>query len=232
MSDLHMPDFAFDASSLVIFGGGGQGKCVIDMVRATGVYRAAGIIDDGISPGTEILGVPVLGGVNILPELHQRAAPGGECHWWDRERCAAGRDLSHPGRCRFHLPVASFILPPGSSPQPQSPDGVQVLAKSYVGSAARVGYGTLINAGVIVSHDCDVGQCVNLSPGAALAGGVRVEDFAQIGMNATVNVNVTIGAGARVGNGATVKADVPPGGRVYAGTIWPVENLIHKISTP
>jgi acetyltransferase EpsM len=41
-------------------------------------------------------------------------------------------------------------------------------------------------------------------------------------MNATVNLNITIGAGARIGNGATVKADVPSGGRVYAGTIWPV----------
>ena len=56
---------------------------------------------------------------------------------------------------------------------------------------------------------------------ALLAGGVIVEDFAQIGMGATVNLNLTIGQAARVGNGATVKADVPAGGRVWAGVIWP-----------
>jgi acetyltransferase EpsM len=224
MSDLHMPDFAFDASSLVIFGGGGQGKCVIDMVRATGVYRAAGIIDDGISPGTEILGVPVLGGVNILPVLH------------DKGLRLAVNAIGGIGNVALRVEIfhiladAGFTCPsivhPTAWVEPSATiaGGVQILAKSYVGSAARVGYGTLINAGVIVSHDCDVGQCVNLSPGAALAGGVRVEDFAQIGMNVTVNVNVTIGAGARVGNGATVKADVPPGERVYAGTTWPVRN--------
>jgi UDP-3-O-[3-hydroxymyristoyl] glucosamine N-acyltransferase len=48
--------------------------------------------------------------------------------------------------------------------------GVQILAKSYVSSAARIGFGALIHAGVIVSHDCVLGACVNLSPGAALAG--------------------------------------------------------------
>jgi acetyltransferase EpsM len=222
VSGLHIPDFAFNASSLVVFGGGGQGKCVIDMIRAAGVYHAAGIIDDGIPAGTEIMGVPVLGGAALLPELNQRGL-----------RLAVNA-IGGIGNVALRVKIFHILADAGFTcptlvhstacvePSAVLDGGVQVLAKSYVSSAARIGYGTLINAGVIVSHDCVVGQCVNLSPGAALAGGVRVEDFAQIGMNATVNVNVTIGGGARVGNGATVKADVPPGGRVYAGTIWPV----------
>jgi acetyltransferase EpsM len=221
-SNLHMPDFAFDASSLVIFGGGGQGKCVIDMVQITGVYRVAGIIDDGIPVGTEILGVPVLGGTALLSQLHQRGL-----------RLAVNA-VGGIGNVALRVKIfqiladAGFTCPslvhPTAWVEPSAvlEGGVQILAKSYVSSAARIGYGTLINAGVVVSHDCSIGQCVNLSPGAALAGGVRVEDYAQIGMNATVNLNITIGAGARIGNGATVKADVPSGGRVYAGTIWPV----------
>jgi len=222
MTDLHMPEFSFDASSLVIYGGGGQGKCVIDLVQLTGVYRVAGIIDEGIPPGTQILGVPVLGGSAVLPELHQRGlrlavnAVGGIGNVALRVKIF--ETLSQAG---FTCP--SLVHPTAwVEPSAVLEGGVQILAQSYVGSAARIGYGTLINAGVIVSHDCDIGQCVNLSPGAALAGGVRVGDFAQIGMNATVNVNVVVGAKARIGNGATVKADVPPGGRVYAGTIWPV----------
>jgi len=88
-----------------------------------------------------------------------------------------------------------------------------------------VGFGTLINSHVCVSHDCRIGRVVNLSPGALLAGGVRIEDYAQIGMGATVNINLTVGSHARVGNSATVKADVPANGRVYAGTIWPPRGL-------
>ncbi|HSV86916.1 MAG TPA: acetyltransferase [Levilinea sp.] len=217
-----MPKFDFDASSLIIFGGGGQGKCVIDMVQSTGVYRVAGIVDDGIPAGTHILGIPVLGGAAILPALHEKGlrlainAIGGIGNVALRVKIFAM--LAEAG---FTCP--SLVHPTAwVEPSAVLEGGVQILAKSYIGSAARIGYGTLINAGVIVSHDCVIGQCTNLSPGATLAGGVHVEDFAQIGMNATVNVNVIIASGARVGNGATVKADVPPGGRVYAGTTWPM----------
>ena len=40
-------------------------------------------------------------------------------------------------------------------------------------------------------------------------------------MNVTVNIGVHIGARALIGNGATIKADVPPDTRVFAGSIWP-----------
>ncbi len=216
-----MPEFDFDPTALIIFGGGGQGKCLIDLVQLCGVFRVAGILDDGIPAGTEILGVPVLGGAQLLPDLHERGL-----------RLAANA-VGGIGNVKVRVKIfellaqAGFTCPnlvhPAAWVEPSAAleGGVQILAKSYVSSAAQIGYGTLINAGVVVSHDCRVGQCVNLSPGAALAGEVCVEDFAQIGMNATVNIGVTIGAGARVGNGATVKANVPPGGRVYAGAIWP-----------
>ena len=100
-------------------------------------------------------------------------------------------------------------------------EGIQILAQSYISSESTVGFGTLINAGVIISHDGAIGRCVNLSPGALLAGAVTVKDFAQIGMGATVNLGLTVGSGARVGNSAVVKGDVPDNGRVYAGMIWP-----------
>jgi acetyltransferase-like isoleucine patch superfamily enzyme len=43
-------------------------------------------------------------------------------------------------------------------------------------------------------------------------------------MNATVNLNLTIGSSCIVGNGADIKADVPPGTRVWAGSVWPLRN--------
>jgi UDP-perosamine 4-acetyltransferase len=100
--------------------------------------------------------------------------------------------------------------------------GVQVCAQAYVGSSAKVGFGSLVNAAAIVHHDCAIGRVVNLSPGATLAGNVHVGNYAQIGMLATVNLKINIGEGAMLGNGCTVKSDVPAGTRVRAGTIWPI----------
>ena len=213
---------SFDPTTLIIFGGGGHGKSVIDLVRAMGTYQIAGVFDDGMPKGSDVLGVPVLGGAKDLPE------------WRSRGIRLAVNAVGGIGRVDVRLKVFDMLREAGFQfPAIIHPSaviersavvegGAHILPQAYVGSAARIGFGSVLNAGVIVSHDCRIGQVVNLSPGATLAGGVIVEDYAQIGMRATVNVQITIGERARLGNGCTVKADVPPGGRVYAGTIWPV----------
>ena len=219
---LNLPDFPFEPAALLIYGGGGHGKVIIDLVRILNCYQIVGIIDDGLPPGSQIFGLPVLGGAEVLPEMHKRGVN------------FAINAVGGIGNVAIRIKVfdilaqASFICPtivhPTAFVEPTAnlEGGVQVLSQSYISSDAKIGFGTVINAGVVVSHDCSLGKCVNLSPGAMLAGKVRVEDFAQIGMAATINLDLTIGARAMIGNGATVKADVPADGIVRAGTIWPV----------
>ncbi len=210
-----------DPTALVVFGGGGHGKTLIDLVRAGGAYRMVGVVDDGLPPGSQIMGLPVLGGAEVLPRLYASGV-----------RLAVNA-VGGIGNVAVRLKVfdllhsAGFTCPnlihPTAWVEPSAvlEGGVQVLAQSYVSSEARIGYGSVLNAGVVVSHDCSIGRCVNLSPGALLAGNVTVEDFAQIGMGVTINLHVVIGAGARVGNGATVKAAVPAGSVVRAGAVHP-----------
>ena len=76
--------------------------------------------------------------------------------------------------------------------------------------------------GTVALRDPDFfAEACRAHPGAILAGGVRVGSGALIGMGVTLNLGVEVGAGARVGNGSTVKSDVPSGGIVRAGSIWP-----------
>ncbi len=227
MNQAEIRTSAGDADALVIYGGGGHSKTIIDLVRATGSFRLVGIIDDNLPAGTYILGLPVLGGADLLPQFMS-----------DGVRLAVNA-VGGIGNVAVRISVfdtiarAGFTCPtlvhPSAWVEPSAHlDGaVQILAKSYVSSDAKIGFGTVINAGVVVSHDCVLGRIVNLSPGAMLAGGVVLEDYVQVGMAATINLNLHIGQGARIGNGATVKSDVPSGQVVRAGTIWPVpENQI------
>jgi len=217
-----LDSLALDATSAILYGGGGHGKTLIDLARAEGKLRVVAILDDGLEPDARVMGLPVLGGAGLLPELYSRGlrlainGVGGINHY--EVRLEVFEQLIAAG---FAFPT---LVHPSAWIEPSAclEDGVQVLAKSYISSEAHVGFGTVINAGVVVSHDCRLGQVVNLSPGAMLAGSVTVEDYAQIGMAATINLNLTIGRGARIGNGATVKADVPAGAVVRAGTIWPI----------
>lgn len=212
----------FDPTALIIFGGGGHGKTVIDLVQAIGSYRIVGVIDDGLPPGSDVIGVPVLGGAKDLEEWHSRGV-----------RLAVNA-VGGIGNVAVRIKIfdilaqAGFFCPTLVHPTAVIERsaileaGVQVLAHGYVGSAARVGFGTVLNVGATVSHDCNLGRVVNLSPGATLAGNVIIEDHTQIGMCATVNLGIIVGEAARLGNGCTVKANVPAGTRVRAGTIWPV----------
>lgn len=215
------PPMDFDPAAIIVYGGGGHGKSVIDLLRSLGRYTIHGVIDDGIPPGESILGLPVLGGSGVLSNLIQ--------HGIRQAVNAVGGigDLQSRLLVFQHLKDAGFTCPsivhPSAVVEPSAhlAEGVQVFPQAYVGSDARLGFGVIINTGAIISHDCQIDDYANLSPAAVLAGGVRIGRMVLVGMGATINLGVQIGEAARIGNGATVKADVPPGGIVRAGGVWP-----------
>jgi sugar O-acyltransferase (sialic acid O-acetyltransferase NeuD family) len=215
------PQFAFDATKVVIYGGGGLSKMIIETVRVLGFYQIAGIIDDNMKPGEVVIGSPVLGGSEMLPELYKKGirmavnSVGGIGHY--KVRLKIFEQLADAG---FVCPV---IIHPTAHVDPSAKleAGVLILAQSYVSGSAIIGSGSLINNSVVVSHDCVLGVCTNLSPGAKIAGDAVIGDFTQVGMNATVNIGVKVGRECLIGNGATIKKDVPDGTRVFAGAIWP-----------
>jgi len=216
-----LPDYSFKSNSIIVYGAGGHGKALIDLIRAFGDYPIAGIVDDNTPAGSIIMGVPVLGGSKILEQLNERGV-----HLAINAVGGIG-DIQSRIRVFNRLSEAGFICPTLVHPtafveqSAKLAKGVQVMSHAYVGSEANIGYGVIINTGAIVSHDCVLGDYANLSPGAILAGEVSVGTATLVGMGVTVNLRVKVGARARVGNGSTIKQDVPEGGIVHAGTIWP-----------
>jgi sugar O-acyltransferase (sialic acid O-acetyltransferase NeuD family) len=186
-----------------------------------GPYPIAGIVDDGLPAGSHIMGVPVLGGSNILGRLIEQGvhlaanAVGGIGNITSRIKVF--ERLTEAGFSCPTLVHPTAFIEPGAL----LAEGVQVMPHAYVGSETQVGFGAIVNTGAIVSHDCKLGDYANLSPGAILAGEVTVGSATLVGMGVTVNLRVKIGNRARIGNGATIKQDVPENGIVRAGTVWP-----------
>jgi acetyltransferase EpsM len=220
-ADFAAPESEFDPTAIVVYGAGGHGKSLIDLLRSLGTYQIAGIIDDGVQAGTQIMGVTVLGGNQALAGLYQQGvrlavnAVGGIGNI--AIRIQVFRRLAEAGfTCPAVVHPTAFV-----EASAHLAPGVQVFPHAYVGSQARLGFGAIINTSAIVSHDCAIADYANISPGAMLAGGVQVGRGVLIGMGVTLNLLVSVGSGARIGNGATVKSDVPPQGIVRAGAIWP-----------
>lgn len=87
--------------------------------------------------------------------------------------------------------------------------GTQVLPGAVVSADAVVGEGCIVNHKASVDHECQIGSGVHLGPGATLCGLVSVGDAAMIATGAVVLPRIRIGEGATVGGGAVVIKDVP-----------------------
>jgi acetyltransferase EpsM len=211
----------FDAAAILVYGGGGHGKAVIDFIRALRIYTIAGVMDDGMPAGTEVLGVPVLGGEERLDELRSQGvrlaanAVGGIGNITQRiavfDRLARGDFV-----CPALVHPRAYV-----EPSARMSAGVHVFPLAYVGSQVEIGYGCLANTGCIISHDCVLAEYVNLSPGVILAGNVHIGRGSLLGMGVNVNLGVRIGSGVRIGNGAIIKGDVKDGYVVRAGAVFP-----------
>jgi sugar O-acyltransferase (sialic acid O-acetyltransferase NeuD family) len=210
-----------DPAGILIYGGGGHAKTLIDLIRLQGTYSIAGILDDGIAPNTHVMGIPVLGGGEKLPDIFNRGI-----------RLAANA-VGGIGNVNIRIKIFERLVQAGLAcptlvhptafiePSARLSEGIQVLSQAYIGSEAELGFGVIANTGSVISHDCKLGDFVNVSPGALIAGAVHIGSGALVGMGVTVNLGVQVGPNARIGNGATIKEDVPENGIVKAGTIWP-----------
>jgi sugar O-acyltransferase (sialic acid O-acetyltransferase NeuD family) len=219
--DSSSSDAAIDPRWVVVYGGGGHAKAVIELIEAEGKYSVAGILDDSLPLGSTLLGKPVLGGGEALLHLKERGI--GQV-----VNAVGGITDIHPRLAIYdRILAAGLTVPDVVHPRAwveksaQLHGGAQILCNTYVGSDNRIGFGCLMNVGVILSHDCVLGDFVNLSPGAILAGNVQVGPRTRIGMGVTINLGIHVGSDVRIGNSAVIKKDVPDGKIVHAGEIWP-----------
>jgi sugar O-acyltransferase (sialic acid O-acetyltransferase NeuD family) len=204
-TNFEVHDSGIDPTGIIVYGGGGHGKSVIDLLRSLGTYRIHGVVDDGLDREQSIMGVPVLGGGQILPELQKKGI-----HQAVNAVGGIG-DISSRIKIFQLLAEQGFVCPAVIHPSAVFEPSARISAGVQVFS----------NTGAVVSHDCSIGAFANISPGAVLAGGVNIGKGSLVGMGVTINLGVTIGDNARIGNGATVKEDVPENGIVRAGMVWP-----------
>jgi sugar O-acyltransferase (sialic acid O-acetyltransferase NeuD family) len=206
--------------SILIYGGGGHAKSVMETVLAMGGYQITGIVDDGIPAGTQVLGFPVLGTGDILPALAGqglRLAANGVGGILDiRIRVKIFELLESSG---FSFPI---LRHPSATIEPSAEieDGAQVFANAYVGSSAVLHPRCMVNTSAVVSHDCEIGAYSHIAPGALLAGLVHIGERTLVGMGVTTAIGIRIGNGVRIGNGAIILADVPDRTIIQAGRIW------------
>ena len=192
---------------LIIIGAGGHGRVVLELVRATGLYDVVGFVDPRPQTGP-IMGVPVLGSDEILPQLrteglqHAFVALGN-----NRARERVGLLLGSLGFERPPLVHPSAFISPTAFLQ----KGALIMARAVLGTQAVLEEGAILNTGAVADHDNRLSANCHVAPGCALAGFVSIGARTLIGTGTSVRPEIRVGCDVVVGAGAAVVSDVPDG---------------------
>lgn len=192
--------------SIVLIGGSGHARVILDCIRAAG-GEVFGILDDGLTPGAEVLGVPVLGKTADYEAYRDHpfvVAIGSQ---------AVRRAISEKLEVRW----ATVVHPTAwISPHASLGEGTVVMPRAVVNSCAVIGRHCIINSGAVVEHDCRIGDYVHISPNAALGGTVTLGEGTHVGIGASVRNNISICGSCVIGAGAAVVKDITQPG-TYVG---------------
>ncbi|QDT98488.1 NeuD/PglB/VioB family sugar acetyltransferase [Gimesia aquarii] len=202
------------SNAIILLGGGGHAKVLIDLITERGEYKIVGILDPKMERGTHLKGIDVLGADDALSELRDQgiknvaiAVGSTKCNLLRKTLFDRSRELD------FQIPA---LIHPNSicSSDISLSDGVQIMAGAIIQTDSILGEGTVVNTGAQVDHDCQIGSHVFLSPGVVLSGGVVVGNNAFVGAGAIVIQGVKVGDNAIIAAGAVVIQDVKDGALV------------------
>lgn len=111
---------------------------------------------------------------------------------------------------QIKAPLVSLIHPNATvSTYAQIGAGSVIMAGAVINIDAVISDGAIVNTASTIDHDCQLGTCVHVSPGANLAGAVEINDRSWIGIGASVRQSISIGKDVVVGAGAVVVRDLP-----------------------
>ena len=92
-----------------------------------------------------------------------------------------------------------------------------VHPKAILADSVKLGYGTVIMAGVIINPGASVGNHCILNTGASIDHDCKIHDFVHIAPHCTLCGDVEVGEGSWIGTGTTIIQGIQIGKDCYIG---------------
>ena len=176
---------------ILLIGGGGHCKSVIDVIEQEERFEIAGIVDKPKLLGSKVLGYPIIGNDSDLSNLVKK---------YQYALITVGQIRSPSLRVKlFNLAnEAGFILPSIISPNAYVSqhtsigNGVVIMHNALVSANAVIGDNCIINSKVLIEHDCQIFDHCHISTNATINGGVVVESRCFVGSGSITKESITI----------------------------------------
>lgn len=185
---------------ILLIGGGGHCRSVIDVIEQENRFEIAGIIDTKELVGSEVLGYKILGNDEDLNDLR---------HHYKYALITVGQIKSPEIRIKLFEMLKSFGY--------ELPVVISPLA--YVSKHATVGEGTIIMHHALINANVTIGQNCIINTKALIEHDAIIEDNCHISTGAIINGGAHVKAGTFYGSNATCKEYVHVSGFVKAGSV-------------
>lgn len=200
---------------MVLLGGGGHCKSVLDTLSKFPEFEIVGILDIESKVGDSILQTKIIGVDDDLFDLYLNGI--------DYAFITAGSIGNTDLRIRLYKKIKEVGIK-----TPNIIDDTAIISDNIVlGEGNFIGKGAIINSGVIlgnnciintgaiIEHDCRIGDFCHVAPGSTLSGGVELGNNTHIGTNSTIIQNIKIGKNTLIGAGSVVIHNISDNAKAY-----------------
>lgn len=199
--------------TLVLVGGGGHCKSVIDVAESAG-YNILGILDMPEDVGKQVLDHKVIGTDDDIPQYVDKAEfiitvgfiknPATRIILYNKVKEAGGK-LATIIASTAHVSKYSTIG-----------EGTVVMHQAFVNAGAHIGANCIINTFSNIEHDAQIGDQCHISTGTMVNGDCKIGERVFVGSQSVLANSITIGDDIIVGAGSLVRKSITKAG-VYSG---------------
>ena len=167
-----------EQKNLILVGGGGHCKSVIDVAESAG-YNILGILDMPEDVGKKVLDYKVIGTDDDIPQYVDKAEfvitvgfiknPTTRIKLYNKVKAAGGR-------------LATIIASTAHvSKYAELGEGTVIMHQAFVNAGAKIGDNCIINTFVNIEHDAEVGNQCHISTGTMVNGECKIGENCFIG---------------------------------------------------
>ena len=188
---------------IILIGGGGHCKSVIDVIEQEGRFKIAGIVDKPELLGSKLFGYLIIGNDSDLDDLAKK---------YQYALVTVGQIKSPLLRIKlFELAVKSgFILPTVVSPRAylskhaMVDKGSIIMHDALINANAKVGENCIINSKALIEHDVIIENHCHISTGSIINGGTIVRNNTFFGSNSVAKEDIIVKKQSVIGGGVAV----------------------------
>ena len=208
---------------LILLGGGGHCKSVIDVAESAG-YTILGVLDKPELVGSRIGDYQIIGTDDDIAKYADNAEfviTVGQIKSPAIRQKLDGLVKQFGGNLATIVADDAYV-----SKYATLGEGTVIMHKAFVNADATIGRNCIINTMANIEHDCRIGDFCHISTGATINGNVIIDEFSFIGSHSAVNQGVKIESKVVVGAGSVVISDISANS-IVAGA--PAKSIIPNV---